>query len=183
VDDVSWVRGNHTFGFGGNVRLITNNRNSLGASFDEAIINPSFYNFSGDVLIDPFSDFVSSSDLRDALASVIGRYSQYSANLVYDASGQLQQVGTPTDRAFATQEYEAYFQDSWRMRPNFTFNYGRAECEPDRLLQSTKTQRGSGCAVYRSDQFHSGRPGQQRTRLLQTGLEQLCALDFVCLVT
>jgi hypothetical protein len=124
VDDVSWVRSNHTFGFGGNVRLITNNRNSLGASFDEAIINPSFYNFSGDVLIDPFSDFESSSDLRDALASVIGRYSQYSANLVYDANGQLQSVGTPTDRAFATQEYEAYFQDSWRMRPNFTFNYG-----------------------------------------------------------
>src|SRR5215211_3613110 len=124
VDDVSWVRGNHTFGVGGNVRLITNNRNSLGASFDEAIINPSFYNFSGDVLIDPFTDFESSSDLRDALASVIGRYSQYSANLVYDAGGQLQQVGTPTDRAFATQEYEAYFQDSWRMRPNFTLNYG-----------------------------------------------------------
>jgi carboxypeptidase family protein len=124
VDDLSWVRNNHTFGFGGNVRLITNNRNSFGASFDEAIINPSFYNFSGDVLIDPFSDFVSGSDLRDALASVIGRYSQYSANLVYDANGQLQSVGTPTDRAFATQEYEAYFQDSWRMRPNFTFNYG-----------------------------------------------------------
>ena len=124
VDDVSWVRGNHTFGFGGNVRLITNNRNSLGASFDQAFINPSFYNFSGDVLIDPFSDFVSSSDLRDALASVIGRYSQYSANLVYDASGQLQPVGTATDRSFATQEYEGYFQDSWRMRPDFTFNYG-----------------------------------------------------------
>lgn len=124
VDDVSWVRGNHTFGFGGNVRLITNNRTSLGASFDEAIINPSFYNFSGDVIIDPFSDFESSSDLRDALASVIGRYSQYSANLVYDANGQLQSVGTPTQRAFATQEYEGYFQDSWRMRPNFTFNYG-----------------------------------------------------------
>jgi hypothetical protein len=124
VDDVSWVRGNHTYGFGGNVRLITNNRNSLGASFDSAIINPSFYNFSGDVIIDPFSDFESSSDLRDALASVIGRYSQYSANLVYDANGQLQPVGTATDRAFATQEYEGYFQDSWRMRPNFTFNYG-----------------------------------------------------------
>ena len=124
VDDISWVRGNHTFGFGGNIRLITNNRVSTGASFDEAIINPSFYNSSGAVLIDPFSDFESGSDLRDALASVIGRYSQYSANLVYDASGQLQTVGTPTDRAFATQEYEAYVQDSWRIRPNFTFNYG-----------------------------------------------------------
>ena len=124
VDDVSWVRGNHTFGFGANVRLIRNNRNSLGASFDEAIINPSFYNVSGAVLTDPFSDFESSNDLRDALASVIGRYSQYSANLVYDASGQLQPVGTPTDRSFATEEYEGYFQDSWRMRPNFTLNYG-----------------------------------------------------------
>jgi hypothetical protein len=124
VDDVSWVRGNHTWGIGGNVRLITNNRVSTGASFDEAIINPSFYAASGAVIIDPFSDFESGSELRDALASVIGRYSQYSANLVYDASGQLQTVGTATDRAFATQEYEAYVQDSWRMRPNFTFNYG-----------------------------------------------------------
>jgi len=124
LDDISWVRGNHTWGIGGNVRLITNNRISTGASFDEAIINPSFYNASGAVLLDPFSDFQSGSDLRDALASVIGRYSQYSANLVYDAGGQLQPVGTPTDRAFATQEYEAYIQDSWRMRPNFTFNYG-----------------------------------------------------------
>jgi carboxypeptidase family protein len=124
VDDISWVRGNHTWGIGGNVRLITNNRISTGASFDDAVINPSFYNASGAVLLRPFSDFESGSDVRDALASVIGRYSQYSANLVYDASGQLQQVGTPTNRAFATQEYETYIQDSWRMRPNFTFNYG-----------------------------------------------------------
>ena len=124
VDDISWLRGKHTFGFGANIRLITNNRNSQGPSFDEAIINPSFYNESGDVLIAPFSDFASGSDLRDALASVIGRYSQYSANLVYDASGQLQSVGTPSDRAFKTQEYEGYFQDSWHMLPNFTLNYG-----------------------------------------------------------
>lgn len=124
VDDVSWVRGNHTFGFGANVRLITNNRNSLGASFDDAIINPSFYNDSGRVLTNGFTDFLSESDLRDALAAVIGRYSQYSANLVYDGSGQLQQVGTPTDRAFATQEYEGYFQDSWLIRPSFRLNYG-----------------------------------------------------------
>ena len=124
VDDISWVRGTHTFGVGGNVRLIRNNRVSLGASFDEAIINPSFYNESGDVILQGFEDFQSGNDLRDALASVIGRYSQYSANLVYDASGQLQSVGTPTDRSFATEEYEGYFQDSWRMRPNFTLNYG-----------------------------------------------------------
>jgi hypothetical protein len=124
VDDVSWVRGTHTFGLGGNVRLITNSRLSFGPSFDQAVINPSFYNQSGNVLLQGFEDFQSGNDLRDALASVIGRYSQYNANLVYDASGQLQSVGTPSDRAFATQEYEGYVQDSWRLRPNFTLNYG-----------------------------------------------------------
>ena len=124
VDDLSWVRGNHSYGFGGNIRLIRNNRNSLSASFDQALINPSFYNRSGAVLTDGFSDFTSQNDLRDALASVIGRYSEYSANLVYSGDGQLQSVGTPTDRSFATEEYEVYAQDSWRMRPNFTLNYG-----------------------------------------------------------
>ena len=126
VNDVSWIRGNHTWALGGNVRLIRNNRIGSGASFDDAIINPSYYNFSGAVVVDPFPDVAedSFSDLRDALSSVIGRYSQYSANLVYDGSGQLQQVGTPTERSFATEEYEVYWQDSWRMRPNFTLNYG-----------------------------------------------------------
>ncbi|HEV3470106.1 MAG TPA: carboxypeptidase-like regulatory domain-containing protein [Pyrinomonadaceae bacterium] len=131
VDDVSWTRGNHTYAFGGNVRLIRNNRTALGASFDDAIINPSFYNSSGAVLLedengDPlFPDLGSSSnDLRDALATVIGRFSQYSANLVYDGEGQLQPVGTPTERSFATEEYELYWQDSWRITQNFTLNYG-----------------------------------------------------------
>ena len=130
-------------GFGGNVRLITNNRVSTGASFDEASLIRRSTTHRVRVLIDPFSDFESGSDLRDALASVIGRYSQYSANLVYDASGQLQPVGTPTDRSFATQEYEGYFQDSWRMRPNFTFTYG--------VRWSTSTP------VYEKTDFRSSR--------------------------
>ncbi len=134
VDDVSWIKGNHTFGFGGNVRLIKNNRTAFGGSFDEAVLNPSYYDFSGDsVIFDVYGDFdpifpdVSPDfdiDLRDALTSVIGRYSQFSANLVYGADGSLQTTGTPTTRTFATEEYEFYFQDSWRMRPNFTLTYG-----------------------------------------------------------
>lgn len=131
VDDVTWSKGNHAIGFGGNVRLITNNRTSFAKSFDEAVINPSFYNFSGAVLIEDaagnpiFPDVGGNSDdLRDALATVIGRYSQYSANLVYNQQGQLQTVGTPTDRSFATQEFEFYGQDSWRIRPNLTLTAG-----------------------------------------------------------
>jgi hypothetical protein len=131
VDDISWIRGNHNFGFGGNVRLIRNNRTAFASSFDEAVINPSYYNFSGAVLLEDangnpiFPDVGgNSNDLRDALASVIGRYSEYHANLVYNQAGQLETVGTPTARSFATEEYELYFQDSWRVRPNLTLTYG-----------------------------------------------------------
>jgi hypothetical protein len=134
VDDISWTKGSHTMGFGGNIRLIRNNRTSFGASFDDAVINPSYYDFSGDAVIfdvyntgDPiFPDVVSGGeiDLRDALSSVIGRFSQFTANLVYDKNGTLQPTGTPTVRSFATEEYELYWQDSWRMRPNFTLTYG-----------------------------------------------------------
>ncbi|HKO59731.1 MAG TPA: carboxypeptidase-like regulatory domain-containing protein [Pyrinomonadaceae bacterium] len=126
VDDISWIKGNHTFNIGANVRHIRNNRESLGGSFDDAIINPSFYNGSGAVVRAPFADVNGAfrNDLRDALSSVIGRYSQYSANLVYDAEGALQPAGTPTQRSFGTEEYELYWQDSWRMSPNLTLNYG-----------------------------------------------------------
>jgi hypothetical protein len=134
VEDISWTKGNHAMGFGGNVRLIRNNRTSFGASYDDAIANPSYYDFSGDSVIfdvyntgDPiFPDVVSGGeiDLRDALTSVIGRFSQFTANLVYGADGQLQTVGTPTLRSFATEEYELYWQDSWRLKPNFTLTYG-----------------------------------------------------------
>jgi len=135
VDDVSWIKGSHNFQFGGNVRLIENNRDSFGAAFDSAITNPSFYDGSGAAVtrIDRggglysgniFSTPANRTNLRDALTAVIGRFSQYTANLQYDAGGKLQSTGTPSVRSFATQEYEAYWQDSWRLRPSFTLSYG-----------------------------------------------------------
>ncbi len=134
VDDFTWVRGNHTIGIGGNIRLVSNARTSFGASFDNASTNPSYYNCSGDVLV--FDDANCSAsifpnvasgavtDLRDALAAVIGRFSQYGASLQYSASGALQAPGVAVKRTFKTQEYEWYGQDSWRLYNNLTVNYG-----------------------------------------------------------
>ncbi|MET0648586.1 MAG: TonB-dependent receptor [Pyrinomonadaceae bacterium] len=132
VEDVSWIKGNHNLQFGGNVRFIRNHRTSFANAFDEAVINPSWYDFSGAVLTRDsygsnaslFPSVAVRSDLRDGLAAVIGRFSQYSANLTYSGEGQLQGSGTPTERTFATEEYELYWQDSWRVRPNLTFTYG-----------------------------------------------------------
>jgi hypothetical protein len=173
VDDVSWIKGNHTFSLGGNLRLIRNNRTSYAGSFDSAVINPSFYNSSGAVVRRPFSDIDPGfrDDLRDALSSVIGRYSQYSANLVYDASGQLQPVGTPTERSFATEEYELYWQDSWRLTQNLTLNYGL------RWSTSTPVYERNGVQVVPTPSL--GEYFQQRVESSNQGVPFTDAISFV----
>ncbi len=132
VNDLSWIKGTHTMQYGTNVRLIRNNRTTFGNSFDSAITNPSFYDFSGDVILfDDFGDPIfpnvaasSETDLRDALTAIIGRFSQYNVNLNYSRDGSLLPGGTGVARSFATEEYELYAQDNWRIRPNLTLTYG-----------------------------------------------------------
>ena len=43
TDDFSWIKGNHTFAFGTNIRIVRNNREDFGAAFDNGITNQSFY--------------------------------------------------------------------------------------------------------------------------------------------
>lgn len=135
VDDLAYVHGNHTFQFGGNVRLIKNFRQSFSSAFDFLTTNPSGYNASAAVLTTAgadasggaiFPDVAGSSltPLRNILAAVIGRFSQYSANFLYDQDGKLLSAGSSADRTFATQEYEGYWQDSWHLRHNLTLTYG-----------------------------------------------------------
>jgi hypothetical protein len=134
TDDVSWLKGGHTVQFGTNLRFIRNNRTSSSNSFDTAIVNPSFYANSGSTLSNPllsnanFGDqrLAASGvfDARAAVASVLGRFSQIGANVNYDLSGQPLPVGTPTVRSFATEEYDLYGQDTWKITPNLTLTYG-----------------------------------------------------------
>ena len=132
VDDLSWTKGSHSMQYGANVRLISNTRNNLGKSFDNASTNPSFYDLSGNVVyqdtngnaIFPNVSSGSTTNLRDALTAIIGRYSQYGTNLNYGQDGSLEAAGTGVLRVFRTQEYEFYGQDSWRLRPNLTLTYG-----------------------------------------------------------
>ena len=51
TDDFTWIKGNHTIQFGGNVRIIRNKRVDDGASFGAASTNPFFYSGSGRSLL------------------------------------------------------------------------------------------------------------------------------------
>lgn len=124
TDDVSYVLSNHTVQFGANLRFIRNNRTSFATAYDTAIINPSFYASSGAVVTAPLTGVANRGDTRNAVSAVLGRFSQYSTNVNYDRDGSILPAGMPTARSFATEEYEGYVQDVWKIRPNLTLSYG-----------------------------------------------------------
>jgi hypothetical protein len=148
TDDVSWIRGKHTFQFGANIRKINNSRVSFANAFDNAITNPSFYFGAGDHVSNQFQSYLDSnglpgasrscatnpqpcdqaldsiSDTQNAATAIIGRFSQYTADFTFGKDGSLLAAGAPTVRNFATQAYEEYFQDTWKIRSHLTLTLG-----------------------------------------------------------
>ena len=128
TNDLSWIKENHTFSFGTNIRLVRNRRDSFDNAFDNAITNPSFYQGGGATIAAPVNNFApisgSTTGVENAVTALIGRLSQYSALFTFDRDGTLLPSGTPAAREFRTEEYDFYFQDSWKIKPNLTFTYG-----------------------------------------------------------
>src|SRR6266566_9556052 len=133
LDDVSWVKGRHTFQIGANIRMVSNNRITFTNAYDFAQTNPSGYQQGGNVVSDAVSQYlaqnnlppmVSVSETQNAGTALIGRFSQYTVNLTYDHSGNLVAAGSPTNRTFATQSYDTYVQDAWKLRRDLTLTIG-----------------------------------------------------------
>lgn len=133
VNDVSWAKGSHTLQFGANIRVIRNGRVSYTGAYDDMSMNPSGYQQGGNVLSDPVSaylvgkglpDLASVSETQNAVSALIGRFSQYTANFRFNTDGSLLPAGTPSSRTFATEDYDVYFQDAWKLRTNLTLTVG-----------------------------------------------------------
>lgn len=128
TDDFSWVKGNHSFGFGTNIRLVRNRRDSFDNAFDNAITNPSFYQGGGATVVGPITNLFpipgATTGVENAATALIGRFSQYSALFTFDRDGTLLPSGTPALREFRTEEYDLYFQDTWKATPNLSITYG-----------------------------------------------------------
>ncbi len=128
TDDLSWVKGNHSFAFGTNIRLVRNRRDSFDNAFDNALTNPSFFQGGGASIADPVNEFSpisgATTGVENAVTALIGRFSQYSALFTFDREGKLLPSGTPAQREFRTEEYDGYFLDAWKITPNLTLSYG-----------------------------------------------------------
>ena len=134
VDNLTWTKGSHTLGFGGNWRLIHNNRGSDANSYNSASTNPYWYNSAGPpdpsaVLGSPpvAGGFFNSYEI--AYGNLIGGVPDQTTVSNYDvakggATGSLFPDGTFINRHFKANEYEWYVQDSWRARANLTITFG-----------------------------------------------------------
>ncbi|MGZ4814754.1 MAG: outer membrane beta-barrel protein [Terriglobales bacterium] len=133
VDDLNWVKGNHTLQFGVNITKTNNIRTSFANAYDNAVTNPSYY--LTDLLRSPLSNYAQTvfgspmysgdgSDTENAMTALIGRFTQYTANYTYNNTLNLTPSGTPTNRNFAGQNYEGYVQDIWKARPSLTLTLG-----------------------------------------------------------
>jgi len=154
TDDLSWIHGKHTVQFGVNLRKINNSRVDFANAFDNAVTNPSFYFGAGDHVSSDFQSYLdanglpgasrpckdkngvtinpppcdqslnSIAEVQNAATAIIGRFSQYTANFNFGKDGTLLSAGVPTTRNFATQAYEEYLQDAWKIRPHLTLTLG-----------------------------------------------------------
>ena len=98
TDDISYIRGNHNFQFGTNIRKINNSRISYSAAYDLGLTNPSFYFGGGETESGTFQQYLidnglpggvgaqsldSTSEVQNAATALIGRLSEFHANLTY----------------------------------------------------------------------------------------------------
>ena len=135
VDDITWTRGKHTFQFGGNWRIVDNNRFSNEQNFLNGETHPDWLEYGeiagSDLDLDPaespvlpsvdplfgFSYDAAISDVTGILGSISAWYNQ-------NKTGQFVQTGNLVPRHFKANEGEFYAQDAWRATPNLQLTFG-----------------------------------------------------------
>jgi hypothetical protein len=134
VDDVSWTKGKHTFQFGGNLRIIGNNRTGNQQNISTADTNVFWLDNAGIAntgsSLDPGAfgypavdgSFGESYDF--ATAAVAGLLTETNKTYNQDKTGHIFGPGEMITRNFKSTEGEMYAQDSWRVTPNLVLTGG-----------------------------------------------------------
>lgn len=168
ANDATWLKGKHEVKFGTNLRYIRNDRTSFLNSYRsysfsrntlrglgqdmENVINPYLQQRSGNGTL----RMTEAANVVRALGSVYGVINNYSATYNFLRDGSAVPFGQPVPRAFKTNEYEFYVQDSYRVTSELTLNYGL------RYSNTTPPWEANGVQVRSTvglDQFFAERVG------------------------
>lgn len=142
ADDLSWIRGKHTWQFGGQVSFIREPRDSFLSSYSDGVANAGWFNTTGfaDKASSPLNpnnnmnpatgnpypnvdtNFANSYDFP--LTALMGMVSEVNAQYNFGRDGKALGQGLPLARHFAINGYEPYIQDTWKMKPTFTVTLG-----------------------------------------------------------
>ncbi len=133
-NDFSWIRGSHSFTFGGEARYTRNRRFDDTLSFNTFTVNPSWLPDNGNEVVPghvgciaagctavPVSTF---GRHRDIMTTMLGPISAITARFNFNAAGDTLTPGEAVSRRYAVDEYEFYAQDVWRVTPTITLNLG-----------------------------------------------------------
>lgn len=135
TDNVTWVVGNHSIGFGGQWKLIRREGSSTGrivptVSFGLDSTDPAFNIFCATfnattcpVVTMPGASAAQLTAARAHYATLIGRVTGYTSTAYLTEDGTYKENALQA-RLAKQNTYGLYAQDSWRIAPTFTLNFG-----------------------------------------------------------
>ena len=135
ADDISWVRGKHTWQFGGQVSIIRTPSISYDTSYSDGYTNASWTDTAGYAQsnaspLNPANNGFPGVDANFAnaydfpLTALLGLVTEVDARYNFNRDGSALPEGAPLKRRFGINGYEMYAQDTWKVKPTLTLTLG-----------------------------------------------------------
>ena len=121
-EDLTWIKGQNTWGFGTEVFLLRNHYQTDSASFSSAIGDGNWIAADGATLLVP--DALRSVQYERQFSNILGLLPKIYNQTQFDINSNPLPQGQTIQRIFSQKHVDFYGDDTWKARPNLTFYAG-----------------------------------------------------------